>query len=113
MNEFGLSNRFMLAAVTDAASNMVECFESFVNIRCADHRIHRRLTADLYETFTGQAVLQHRSRLMKLYRHPIYRKELIADMAKKKEGWRRQEMYLETLSKTEELEMVSEHIVTP
>lgn len=103
INEFGLSERFMFAAVTDSASNMVKGFEDFVHIRCADHRIHRALTADFYKTSTGQAVLLHRSRLMKIYRHLIYKKRLIADMAKKKA----QDVYLETLSKAEELEMVS------
>ena len=99
LRDFGLREDLLFAAVSDAASNMVRGLSKFEHVRCADHRIHRGLTADFYKTTVGRRVLKLRSTLMKIYRHLIYKKSLVGDLAKEKA----QEKYLDELRRAEEI----------
>ncbi|XP_003738433.1 uncharacterized protein LOC100897908 [Galendromus occidentalis] len=66
LKDFNLNGSFMFAAVSDSASNMTRGLKEFIHIRCADHRMHRALTADFYKTAAGKRVLQLRCSLMKM-----------------------------------------------
>lgn len=103
LKEFKLRPDMMFAAISDSASNMIRGFKRLVHIRCADHRMHRALTADFYKTSAGKKVLLKREHLMKIHRRLIYRRVLIAKVAKE----RSQDIYLETLKKAKETEMAS------
>lgn len=103
VKDFGLNRERLFAVISDSASNMIRAFRDFAHIRCADHKIHRALTADFYKTETGKRVLSHRCALMKIYRHLIYKKQRIAQLGKEKS----QEIYLDALGRAEDIERVS------
>ena len=102
LKDFDLKKELMFAAVSDSASNMVSSFKDYTHIRCADHRMHRALTADFYRTQPGIKVLELLTRLMRIYRHLIYKKSMIRDLAKA----RAHENYLDTLRAADEMENV-------
>ena len=54
LRDFELSEKTVFAAVTHSGSDMICCLKKFVHIRCADHRLQRALTKDLYETSSGK-----------------------------------------------------------
>ena len=64
--------------------------------------MHRALTKDFYDTTVGKKVLKLRSRLGGIYNQLLFKKTLIAKIAKEKA----QEKYLEALSAAEEVERV-------
>ena len=103
VKDFGLSRERLFAMISDSASNMVRAFRDFAHVRCADHKIHRALTADFHKTETGQRVLKHRCALMKIHRHLIYKKHGNAQLAKE----RSREIYLDALGKAGDIERVS------
>ena len=102
LKEFKLDEKNMFAGISDCASNMVSTFRKHVHIRCADHRMHRALTKDFYETTVGKKVLKLRSRLVEIHSKLLFKKTLITKIAKEKA----QEKYLEALSAAEEVERV-------
>lgn len=102
VNDFGLKEDMIFAAVSDAASNMRSGLKKFLHVRCVDHRIHRSLTADFYKTCPGKEVVTLRSKLMRIYRRLIYKKDLIQKLANE----RSQQQYLNELIQAEEIEMV-------
>lgn len=103
LKNFEIDEKQMFAAITDSASNMVSGFRNFIHIRCADHRMHRALTKDFYETSTGRKVLQLRSQLMRMYKHLLYKKTYVSKVAKE----RQQDNYLDSLRKAQEIEQVT------
>lgn len=102
VRDFELREDMIFAAVSDAASNMRSGLKKFLHVRCVDHRIHRSLTADFYKSCPGKEVLALRSKLMRIYKRLIYKKDLIQRLAKQKS----QQQYLNELIQAEEIEVV-------
>ena len=100
---FNLDETLLFAAVSDTASNMVRGFKDLVHMQCVDHRMHRALTFEFYETDSGKKLLGIRKQLMKIYRHLIYKKTIIAEIAKEKS----QDDYIEALRRAKVVENVS------
>lgn len=103
LREFKLEEKYLFAAISDSASNMISGLRDFIHIRCADHRIHRGLTADFHKTEPGRRVLELRTHLMKIHRHLLFKKTLVSNIAKE----RAQEQYLDALVQAEQIENVS------